>query len=76
MEGVTECSRERWKALLKISRKQITRNDKEGKKERKKERNTRSLFSDRVLKADGRFSCLWLQVNSLALRQHPSSAAN
>jgi hypothetical protein len=35
MEGVKECSRERWKALLKISRKQEIRNDKEGKKERK-----------------------------------------
>jgi hypothetical protein len=52
MEGVKECSRERRKGLLKISRKQVIRNDKEGKKERKgkKERNMRSLFSDRVLK--------------------------
>ena len=35
MGGVKECSTVRWKGILKISRKQRIRNDKEGKKERK-----------------------------------------
>jgi hypothetical protein len=35
MDRVKECSTDRWNGVLKISRKQRIRNDKEGKKERK-----------------------------------------